>query len=147
MEKIFYGLDDIKEAAEIIIVEGEIDKLSMEEAGLLNCVSVPDGAPEKVSTKELPILEKDTAYRYLWNCKDYLDQASRIILATDGDAPGQALAKELARRLGNERCLLVRWPKKDEFDCFKDANEVLTHSGRDALKEVIRKAELYRLNG
>lgn len=39
-------------------VEGEIDKLSMEQAGLINCVSVPDGAPQKVSTKELPPLEK-----------------------------------------------------------------------------------------
>jgi hypothetical protein len=32
-------------------VEGEIDKLSMEEAGYLNCVSVPDGAPPQVSNK------------------------------------------------------------------------------------------------
>lgn len=35
-------------------VEGEIDKLSLEEVGFLNCVSVPDGAPAKVSPKELP---------------------------------------------------------------------------------------------
>jgi hypothetical protein len=32
-------------------VEGEIDKLSMDEAGYRNCVSVPDGAPPKVSSK------------------------------------------------------------------------------------------------
>jgi twinkle protein len=50
-EKILYGLDDIKRARDIIIVEGEIDKLSMEEAGYRNCVSVPDGAPPKVSSK------------------------------------------------------------------------------------------------
>lgn len=30
-------------------------------------------------------------------------KASRIILATDGDPPGQALAEELARRVGRER--------------------------------------------
>ncbi|KAH6555988.1 hypothetical protein KP509_1Z212100, partial [Ceratopteris richardii] len=52
--KVFYGLDDIVNAKEIIIVEGEMDKLAMEEAGFLNCVSVPDGAPAKVSTKHLP---------------------------------------------------------------------------------------------
>lgn len=57
-EKILYGLDDIKESNEIIIVEGEIDKLSMEQAGLTNSVSVPGGAPQKVSTKELPSLDK-----------------------------------------------------------------------------------------
>ncbi|KAH9627400.1 hypothetical protein KSS87_001239, partial [Heliosperma pusillum] len=53
-EKILYGLDDIKNASDIIIVEGEMDKLAMEEAGFLNCVSVPDGAPAKVSSKQLP---------------------------------------------------------------------------------------------
>ncbi|KAF6173142.1 hypothetical protein GIB67_028440 [Kingdonia uniflora] len=57
-EKIFYGLDDINDVKEMIIVEGEIDKLSMEEAGFCHCVSVPDGAPSKVSAKELPSEDK-----------------------------------------------------------------------------------------
>ena len=57
-EKMPYGLDDIKEARDIIIVEGEFDKLSMEEVGYRNCISVPDGAPTKVSTKELPPVEQ-----------------------------------------------------------------------------------------
>ncbi|CAH1433890.1 unnamed protein product [Lactuca virosa] len=48
-EKILYGLDDIEGASDIIIVEGEMDKLAMEEAGFRNCVSVPDGAPPKVN--------------------------------------------------------------------------------------------------
>ncbi|KAL6557574.1 hypothetical protein OROMI_017924 [Orobanche minor] len=37
-EKIFYELDDIKDASDIIIVEGEMDKLATEKAGLKNCV-------------------------------------------------------------------------------------------------------------
>ncbi|KAK3198238.1 hypothetical protein Dsin_021653 [Dipteronia sinensis] len=145
-EKILYGLDDIEGASEIVIVEGEIDMLSMEEAGIYNCVSVPDGAPPKVS-QNLPSEDQDTKYEYLWNCKDYLMKASRIILATDGDLPGQALAEELARRLGRERCWRVRWPKKNEVDHFKDANEVLMYLGADALKEVVENAELYPIKG
>ncbi|GFP95925.1 primase homolog protein [Phtheirospermum japonicum] len=141
-EKVFYGLDDIAEADKIIIVEGELDKLSVEEAGYYNCVSVPGGAPQTVSLKELPSLEKDTTFQYLWNCKDYFDKASRIILATDGDIPGQALAEELARRLGKERCWRVYWPKKDEVIYFKDANEVLVNLGAEALRDAIDKAEL-----
>ena len=35
-------------------VEGEMDKLAMEEAGFRNCVSVPDGAPSRVSDKDVP---------------------------------------------------------------------------------------------
>ncbi|XP_027187265.1 primase homolog protein isoform X2 [Cicer arietinum] len=124
-------------------VEGEIDKLSLEEAGYQNCVSVPVGAPGKVSSKDLPPIEKDTAYRYLWNCKAYLDKVVRIILATDNDPPGQALAEELARRLGRQRCWQVRWPKKDENTFFKDANEVLKYMGADALKRIVENAEPY----
>lgn len=146
-EKIFYGLDDIQGKSEIIIVEGEMDKLAMEEAGFCNCVSVPDGAPPSVSRKDLPPEDQDTKYQYLWNCKDYLKQASRIVIATDGDIPGQALGEELARRLGRERCWRVRWPKKNEEDHFKDANEVLMYLGADVLKEVIENAELYPIRG
>lgn len=76
-QKIPYGLDDIKEARDIIIVEGEFDKLSLEEAGYRNCISVPDGAPPKVSTKELPPVEQK--YEFLWNAKEYYQQASRFI--------------------------------------------------------------------
>uniref|UniRef100_M1BW74 Nucleic acid binding protein n=1 Tax=Solanum tuberosum TaxID=4113 RepID=M1BW74_SOLTU len=107
-DKVLYGLDDVREADEIIIVEGEIDKLSVEEAGFPNCVSVPNGAPQGIASKELLPLE----------------EASRIVLATDGDLPGQALAEELARRLGKERCWQVCWPKKDELSSYKDANEL-----------------------
>ncbi|XBI03279.1 hypothetical protein VPH35_131713 [Triticum aestivum] len=143
-EKILYGLDDIKQARDVIIVEGEIDKLSMEEAGYRNCVSVPHGAPAKVSKKP-PDKNHDKKYLYLWNCKEYLDPASRIILATDADPPGQALAEELARRLGKERCWRVKWPKKNETEFYKDANEVLVSLGPQALKEVIQGAELFRI--
>ncbi|KAF3618403.1 Twinkle -like protein, chloroplastic/mitochondrial [Capsicum annuum] len=129
--KIFYGLDDIKGSSDIIIVEGEMDKLAMEEAGFRNCVSVPDGAPPFISDKELPPVDK----------------ASRIILATDGDPPGQALAEELARRLGRERCWRVTWPNKTSIDRCKDANEVLMYLGPGALREVIEGAELYPIQG
>ncbi|KAK9058028.1 hypothetical protein SSX86_022868 [Deinandra increscens subsp. villosa] len=146
-EKILYGLDDIEGASDVIIVEGEMDKLAMEEAGFRNCVSVPDGAPPQVSSRDLPSQDKDIKYQYLWNCKEYLEKASRIILATDGDQPGQALAEELSRRLGRERCWRVKWPSKNENEHFKDANEVLMFMGPAALREVIESAELYPIKG
>lgn len=145
-EKIFYGLDDIKQAKDIIIVEGEMDKLSMEEAGYRNSVSVPDGAPAKVSEK-IPTQNEDKKFQYLWTCKEYLEKASRIILATDADPPGQALAEEIARRVGKERCWRVKWPKKNSTDVCKDANEVLMYLGPDALRKVIENAELYPIRG
>jgi twinkle protein len=59
----------------ILQVEGEIDKLSMEEAGYLNCVSVPDGAPPQVSNK-LP--DKDHVRTLSWYCCMFLLLASIV---------------------------------------------------------------------
>lgn len=88
-ERILYGLDDVKSSAEIIVVEGEMDKLALEEAGIRNVVSVPDGAPQRVKDGDLPPPEADTKFQFLWNCRAVLDQAVRIVLATDSDVPGQ----------------------------------------------------------
>ncbi|PHT55547.1 hypothetical protein CQW23_04033 [Capsicum baccatum] len=144
-DKVLYGLDGVRDADEIIIVEGEVDKLSVEEAGFPNCVSVPNGAPQSIASKELIPPEEDIRFSYLWNCAECLEKASKILLATDGDLPGQALAGELARRLGKERCWQVCWPKKDEFSSYKDANEVLVNLGSEALKEAIECAVPYEM--
>ncbi|XP_021980139.1 twinkle homolog protein, chloroplastic/mitochondrial isoform X3 [Helianthus annuus] len=119
-KRILYGLDGIKEGNTIVIVEGEIDKLSMDEAGVVNCVSVPDGAPQQVSKKQ------DTRFKYLSDCNGYLDKASRIILATDGDGPGQVLAEELSCRLGKERSVnyFTNFKKKEHEGL--EVEEVLT---------------------
>jgi twinkle protein len=49
---IVYNYDNCVDAKEIIIVEGEMDCLSMCEAGYYNCVSVPNGATEKTINLE-----------------------------------------------------------------------------------------------
>jgi len=113
-EKIFYGLNDIENSEEVIIVEGEIDKLSLEMVGFTNCVSVPDGAP--------PTNAKSyhSKFNFIKTCEKYFENVKKIILAVDNDAPGKILEAELARRFGHERCYRVTWPE----GC-KDANEVL----------------------
>ena len=79
------------------------------------------------------------------------------MLATDNDEPGQALAEELARRLGRERCLLLRWPQGQTSTLqadgsrangyLKDANEVLLNGGAEALLECVANAEPYPIRG
>ena len=170
-EKIFYGLDDIKGKKEIIVVEGELDKLALEVAGYTNVVSVPDGAPRKAKEDEqLPPPEEDTKFSYLWNCREYLDHVEKVVLATDSDEPGQALAEELSRRLGKERCWKVRWVAEKGHSQMdgtsaaqenaeqngdapalpkppKDANDLLRMEGPDAVKDCIRNAEPYPIRG
>jgi twinkle protein len=138
-EKIFYGLDDIIGADEVIIVEGENDKLAFEQAGRRRCVSVPDGAPKEA--RDAPIdKENDAKFEYVWNCWKYFEGVKKIILATDGDGPGRALAEELSRRFGRERCWRVHWPSIGDV-VHKDANEVLLEDGAQVLRECAEHAE------
>ncbi|KAG0521446.1 hypothetical protein BDA96_08G161000, partial [Sorghum bicolor] len=53
----------------------------------------------------------------------------------------------IARQLGKERRWRVKWPKKNDTDTCKDANEVLMFLGRQALRKVIENAELYPIRG
>jgi len=140
-EKVYFGLDDIANQSTVIICEGEIDKLSIEVAGFQNAVSVPDGAPKQAKA-EIPDPDEDTKFSYVWNCKAAFENVTKIILATDGDGPGEALAEELARRYGKHRCWQITWPSGNDVRC-KDANDVLVANGPEALREVIERARPY----
>jgi twinkle protein len=143
-EKILYGLDDIVGAEDVIIVEGECDKLAVEVAGLKNVISVPDGAPKQLSEKPS---EDDAKFEYLKNCADaLLAVKGKFILAVDNDGPGTVLEEELARRIGKERCWRVQWPDGQDVAC-KDANEVLRLHGPEVLRECIAAAEPYPISG
>lgn len=130
--KCCYKIDDIAETT--IIVEGEMDALSLEVAGFRNCISVPDGAPAP-NTKNY-----GSKFDYLDDEK--LDGVKTFILAVDNDEPGRKLEEELSRRLGREICQKVTWPD----DC-KDANEVLVKHGVEALKQCIQLAKPYPVEG
>ncbi len=143
-EKVFWGLDDI-EGDEAIIVEGEMDKLALEEAGFCSVLSVPDGAPKGVKEAE-PDPENDAKFEYVWNCEEALRPLKRILLAVDSDGPGRALEEELARRLGRERCWRVRWPTQADVT-LKDANETLLNGGTEVIRECIRHARPFPIAG
>lgn len=137
-DKILYAIDRADPSHdELIIVEGEIDQLSLAEAGVMNAVSVPDGAPKAVKDGAIDP-SQDRKFAYLWACKEDLDRFSRIVLACDSDEPGRALTEELARRLGRERCWIVTWPE----GC-KDANDVLMKHDAEELRICIARAQPY----
>lgn len=116
--KGFYGLDDIVGKKTVYIVEGEWDKASCEEAGYLNVVSVPDGAPSLASKTY------HTKFEFIDNFIELFEGIEQIIIAVDDDAPGHKLQAELIRRFDPERCWTVKWPE----GC-KDANQVLVEQG------------------
>lgn len=135
-KKVLFGIDRLDPSSEeAVICEGEIDALSLLTAGVENALSVPDGAPAKLRDEWSA---DDMAFGYLVACKDDLARLKRIVLATDGDKPGEVLREELARRLGRDRCFLVTWPE----GC-KDANDVLRQHGPDYLRNLIDAASPY----
>ena len=136
----FFGIDQVIKGEPIIIVEGEIDCLTLLERGMTNVVSVPSGAPIKVADgKVLP--SEDKKFAYVWNARDIIDAAPYVVLATDQDTAGQALAEELARRIGKEKCRLAKFDKKD-------LNEVhLDDPSRNTVEEIIESATAYPISG
>ena len=123
-EKIFYNINNIVGYEYCIIVEGEMDALSIYEAGIPNVVSVPNGATLNSNNLD-----------YLDNCIDYFTDKEKIIIAVDQDEPGQALQQELVRRLGAEVCYLA------DFEDCKDANEYLLKYGKEKLVSRITGAK------
>jgi len=129
-ELIFYGIDNLKDTKRCYIVEGEMDALSLHEAGLYSVCSVPNGASKGTQKLE-----------YLDNCYEYFKDKEEIILCTDNDDAGLQLRNELARRFGSYRCKYV------DFSDFKDANEVLVHKGAETLRNIIKNAKNFPLEG
>ena len=123
-EKIFYNINSIVNHQTCVIVEGEIDALSLHEAGIRNVVSVPNGATLNHNNLD-----------YLDNCIDYFEDKEKIILAVDADEPGTMLKQEFIRRLGAENCYLV------DFNDCKDANDYLVKYGAKELRSIINSAQ------
>jgi twinkle protein len=130
-ELIFYNLDAIKETKEVVIVEGENDALAMYEAGIYNCVSVPNGANNNL--------------KYIDNCYEYFLNKEKIIIATDNDEAGRKLKDELMFRFGVDRCWIVDFNELPTR--CKDANDVLISFGASKLAEIVSLATQVPIEG
>ena len=135
-EKCFYRFDHMIGMETIIITEGEMDALSLVQAGFMNVVSVPDGATAPNSKPS------DRKFSYLLSAEEHLMKADKVILCTDSDGAGKHLRDELSRRIGREKCCRVNYPD----DC-KDMNEVLVKHGEDAILEIVSGAYPYPIDG
>lgn len=135
----------------LIVTEGEFDAIAAMQCGFARVVSVPDGAPAKA------IGDGDTSkYDYLSEFPGR-DEAPEIILAVDGDGPGENLLHDLSLRLGRLRCKWVQYPKARDprargRERLKDLNEVLEDYGEKGVVETINRARwmavpgLYRMS-
>lgn len=130
-EQVFYGMDLITDFTQLIIVEGEIDCLSLAEIGI-ESVSVPTGG----SDNKLECIE---------NCFEWLQKFDSYIIASDNDEVGNKLKDNLLSRLDKSKCKIAKYELEgnDGILSYKDANEVLTQCdfAKDFLTIVMDTAE------
>lgn len=102
----------------VAIAEGELDCISLWQAGFKNVISPGSGANSYGTWIEL------------------IDNIKSVWIAYDNDQPGQAASKELAERLGVEKCRNVIYP-----DGIKDANEYINKYTEEDLRILFSKAK------
>lgn len=124
---VLFGMDMCDTSLPLIVTEGEIDTLSLYDAGVRNVVSVPCGCEN---------------LKWIEECWDWLEKFDEIILFGDNDAPGRRMVSQLIRRFGEGRCKVVEdYPLKSDGTECKDANEILTELGDIVLLDTLDSAK------
>lgn len=124
---VLFNMNKCDPSKPLVVTEGEIDALSLIEAGYTNVVSVPNGS------QNMQWIEEN------W---DWLEQFPKIIIWSDNDEPGIKMRKEAIHRLGSWRTYYIEITDHvpDEYTekhpelkgkLIKDANELLFYYGKD----------------
>ena len=123
---ILFGMDACVFSQPLVITEGQLDAMSLYEAGIRNVVSVPSGCDD---------------LSWVETCYDWLEKFKTVILFGDNDEPGQRMVKAVAKRLDESRCKIVEnYPLRSNGQPCKDANEILYFHGEFALIDAVENA-------
>lgn len=122
---VLWGMDLCDPEKPLVIVEGEMDALALDECGVENVVSVPSGAQDLT---------------WVENCWDWLEQFNKVIIWGDNDDPGKEMVRNLILKLGEWKCYTV--------DCqWKDANISLVKEGKEKTAEYVKNAKPIPVHG
>lgn len=131
---VLFGMDMCSFAQPLVITEGQLDAMSLYEAGVTNVVSVPSGCED---------------FSWIENCWDWLEKFKRVILFGDNDDPGRKMIQQVAKRLDESRCAIVEdypyWEDRGK-EC-KDANEILFALGPFELVDMVENARQVPIKG
>lgn len=121
-QPILFGMKQCKDFKRLIVTEGQLDSLSVAEAGIDNAVSVPTGAK---------------GFTWVPYCWDWMNRFEEIVVFGDFEKGHVTLLDDINQR----------FKKKISFipaECYKgckDANEILQKYGRGAVREAVAHAE------
>lgn len=109
----------------VVITEGEIDALSVMQAGYTRAVSLPDGWTAEGGKRDV-----------LVEAEERLRKTPYVIVAGDNDEAGQSLPRTVANILTGHDVRYAVWP-----DGCKDANDVLVKFGEGELARCLTEAK------
>jgi twinkle protein len=111
-------------ALPVVITEGEVDCLSVIQAGFVRAVSLPDGWTAQGNKIEA-----------LAAVEGALRNSPFVIVAGDNDEAGESLPRTVANLLKGHIVRAATWP-----DGCKDPNDVLVQHGEGGLSEALNAA-------
>ena len=124
---LLFNMNRVDPTKPLLVVEGEVDCLSVIEAGYANVVSIPNGCANAQWVQ------------YNW---EWLEQFDKIILWFDNDEPGIKGRNDVLYRLGTWRTYYIEIPPTETTESgrkIKDANELLYFKGKDRVLYYINK--------
>lgn len=119
---ILFGMQECSGLEQLVITEGQIDSLSLAEAGIANAVSVPTGA---------------MGFTWLENCWDWVSRFREVVVFGDCERGKVTLLDTLQKRLAGQ---VVKSVQVRDYLGEKDANDILRKYGADALRTAVERA-------
>lgn len=119
---ILFGMNHCSEGGQLVITEGQLDSLSLTEAGIENAVSVPIGM---------------NGFTWIPHCWNWLQQFSEIVVFGDCENGIISLADTIKTRFPKK----TRVVRIADYLGHKDANDILRAEGKQALIDAVSNAE------
>lgn len=120
---ILFGMEQCVDFRRLIITEGQIDSLSVAEAGFDNAVSVPNGC---------------MGFTWVENVWDWIVRFEEVVVFGDHEKGKITLLDTLQKRLPNT----VKAVCPEDYLGEKDANDILRRYGKGAIVKAVESAQV-----
>jgi twinkle protein len=121
---ILFGMRQCTDFTRLVVTEGQLDSLTVDQCGIKNAVSVPHGK-----------------YGFTWVqfCYDWVSRFEEIVIFGDCENGSISLADEFEKKFPKSRIKVVQM--KDYLG-EKDANDIYNKFGADAVKKAVDNAAI-----
>lgn len=124
---VLFGMKQCRDYKRLIITEGQIDSLSVAEAGFSNAVSVPTGAK---------------GFTWVPYCWDWVNKFEELVVFGDYEKGRVTLLDDIKQRFKKK----ISFIPPEYYKGCKDANEILQKYGAEAVAEAVNHAEQVPVN-